>query len=95
MLGLAGINEYKGKNIVTITHKDKKIDRFASPITYKVIDNNIYILGDKSYENIADEIFVFKYSGNEFEIKTPSKNEFNLQEFLRFVEKQDNIIKEI
>lgn len=95
MLGLAGINEYQGRNIVTITHKNKKIERFASPITYKIIENNIYLLCDRSYENIMDENFTFTLKGKSFEIKTPSKNEFDLYEFLKFVEKQENLISEV
>jgi len=95
MLGLAGINEYQGKQVVTITHKKGEIDRFASPIIYKVIDNSIYLLCDRSYEEIMDETFVFALKGKKFEIKTPSKSEFDLYEFLKFVEKQENLISEV
>ena len=95
MLGLAGINEYQGKQVVTITDKEEKIDRFNSPIMYKIINNNIYLCCDKSYEEIMDKTFVFKLKGKSFEIKTPSKNEFDLYEFLKFVEKQERLISEI
>jgi hypothetical protein len=95
MLGLAGINEYQGKQLVTITHKQKEIDRFASPIIYKVIENNIYLLCDRSYEEIMDETFEFALKGKKFEIKTPSKSEFDLYEFLKFVEKQEKLISEV
>jgi hypothetical protein len=95
MLGLAGINEYQGKQVVTISHKDEEIDRFTSPITYKVIDNSIYLLCDRSYEKIMNETFIFKLKGKRFEIKTPSKNEFDLYEFLKFVEKKDSLISEV
>ena len=95
MLGLAGINEYQGKQVVTISHKNEKIGRFTSPITYKKIDNTIYLLCDRSYEQIMDETFVFKLKGKSFEIKTPSKSEFDLYEFLKFVEKQENLISEV
>jgi len=95
MLGLAGINEYQGKQVVTITHKDKKIDRFQSPITYKVIDKNIYLLCDRSYQDIMDKEFTFKLKGKSFDIKTPSQNEFDLYDFLKFVEKHENLISEV
>ncbi|HHB94147.1 MAG TPA: hypothetical protein ENK88_03290 [Campylobacterales bacterium] len=95
MLGLAGINEYQGKQVVNITHKDKKIDRFQSPITYKVINRDIYILCDRSYQNIMDKEFTFKLKGKSFNIKTPSQNEFDLYEFLKFVEKHENLIREV
>lgn len=98
MLGLAGINEYvvgRDRYTVTISDKNKEIDRFTSPITYKIIDNNIYLLCDKSYEKIMDKEFTFKFKGKDFNIKTPTKQEFDLYEFLKFVEKQENIISEV
>jgi len=95
MLGLAGINEYQGKQIVTIEHNDKEIERFKSPITYKIIDNILYLLCDKSYEKIMNKTFKFSFKGKSFNIKTPSKNEFDLNEFLKFVEKQEQIIQEV
>jgi hypothetical protein len=94
MLGLAGINEYQGKQVVTISNKGK-IDRFASPINYKVLDNSIYLLCDRSYESIMNQTFEFALKGKKFEIKTPSKNEFDLYEFLKFVEKQEKLISEV
>ncbi len=95
MLGLAGINEYQGKKIVAISDKNKEIERFDSPIIYKIIDNNIYLLCDRSYEKIMNKTFTFKFKDNSFDIKTPNKNEFDLHEFLTFVEKQENIISEV
>jgi hypothetical protein len=95
MLGLAGINEYQGKQIVSISDKDKKIERFASPIKYKVVDNAIYLLCDKSYEKIMDKTFTFKYKGSSFDIKTPSKDQFDLYDFLKFVENQESIVQEV
>jgi hypothetical protein len=95
MLGLAGINEYQGKQVVTISHKKGEIGRFESPITYKIIDNSIYLLCDRSYEKIMNETFEFKLKGKSFEIKTPSKDEFDLYEFLKFVEKQEHLISEV
>ena len=95
MLGLAGINEYQGKQVVTISHKEKKIERFSSPITYKIIDQEIYLLCDKSYEKIMNETFEFALKGKKFIIKTPSKDEFDIYEFLKFVEKEANLISEV
>ena len=93
MLGVAGINEYKGKQIVSIDGGE--IERFASPMCYKIIDNNIYLLGDRSYEKIMNKTFKFKYGGKSFELKTPKKDEFDLLEFLQFVQKREKFIEEI
>lgn len=95
MLGLTGINEYKGHNTVTIKHKNKIIERFKSPIQYKIINEYLYLLGDRSYEMIMGKIFEFEYRGKKFDIQTPSKNEFDLYEFLKFVEKETRLIIEV
>jgi len=95
MLGLAGINEYQGKQVVTITHQEKTIERFSSPIIYKIIDNNVYLLCDRSYEEIMGETFEFSLKGKTFTIETPSRDEFDLYEFLKFVEKQEHLISEV
>jgi hypothetical protein len=94
MLGVAGINEYDRGN-KTITISSDKVERFASPITYKVVGNDIYLLCDESYESIMDKPFTFSYKRDSFTINTPSKDEFNLYEFLKYVEKNKKIIKEV
>ena len=94
MLGTAGINEYDRGN-ETVTIDGGVIERFASPITYKIIGNSIYLLGDRSYEEIMNKPFEFVHKNNNFSINTPSKNEFDLYEFLKFVENQENIISEV
>ncbi|MEA3491487.1 MAG: hypothetical protein U9R27_06270 [Campylobacterota bacterium] len=94
MLGTAGINEYDRGN-KTVTIDGGEIERFASPIIYKIIGNSIYLLGDKSYEKIMGKPFIFQYKQSSFTINTPSKSEFDLHKFLKFVEKNDNIISEV
>jgi hypothetical protein len=42
-----------------------------------------------------DENFKFAFGGNSFDIKTPSKDEFDLYDFLKFVQKQKNLITEV
>jgi len=98
MLGVASINEYavgRDRFTVTIEDKEKNIERFASPISYKIIDNNIYLLGDKSYEKIMGKTFSFTFEGKSFEIIAPKKDEFDLYEFLKFVEQQEQLISEV
>lgn len=106
LLGLAEHNEYllksKGKLVVDITDKQGKIERFRSPITFKVFKNNIYVLVNDISDEMFDRTFQFrlfyKYkkedgkdefktkinkSNNVFlEMKTPTKEEFNIEEFL-------------
>jgi len=94
MLGVAEINEYdKGKKTVKISSDE--VARFASPIVYKVIGNSLYLLGDDSYRDIMDKSFKFSFGGDSFTIKTPSDSEFNLHDFLRYVEKSETLISEV
>jgi len=97
MLGLANINEYnKGDDKVIIKHnpkgkddKEKKqneIERFQTPILYKVINQTVYILPDDSYKKIMGESFNFSYNENNYDIYTPKTYEFDLIDFLEFVE---------
>ncbi len=89
MLGLAGNISVPQKNItVNIEHvpkKDKsKIERFRSPILFKVYENTIYILApsdeDAQLNRIEDETFVFfknhknyKETKDKIFLKTPSE----------------------
>ena len=94
MLGVAEINEYdKGKKTVKISSDE--VARFASPIVYKVIGNSIYLLGDDSYRQIMDKKFKFSFGRDDFSIQTPSETEFNLHDFLRYVEKNETLINEV
>lgn len=94
MLGVAEINEYDRGN-KTVKIFSEEVTRFTSPITYKVIGSNIYLLGNYSYRNILDKEFNFSFSGNDFNIRTPKEDEFNLHDFLKYVEINENLISEV
>jgi len=94
MLGVAGINEYdRGNKTVTIEHETTK--RFASPIMYKIIERDVYILFDDSYKEIMDETFTFTYNRESFTIQTPSEDEFDLYGFLKYIEQHETLIEEV
>jgi len=99
VLGLAEHNEFRpkdGKKQVKIksVKKDEKdnkkafYQRFKSPITFKVFNNNIYVVYNKSYEDILNEEFSF-YLNREEKLFTPK--EFDMYDFLKFVEKETNL----
>jgi hypothetical protein len=87
MLGLAENYSYdNGNTTVTIKstrENDEKIDRFKSPITFKVINKTIYVIPEEIPEEMYDAEFEFKNGNKYMRLKTPSKNEFNLAEFLK------------
>ena len=68
------------------------IQRFRSPITFKVFENNIYLLHDKSYEKLYGESFTFSLKGESYDLKVP--DQFDLDGFLAFAAKvSDKITK--
>ncbi len=92
LLGLAENYEFatynKGRLKVKIKHNkhsgEETIERFKSPVFFKVIDNNVYVTYDETYKNIEDKEFYFHYfDGKEIQLgslKVP-KN-FDLKDFL-------------
>ena len=95
VLGLAEHNEFRptdGKKQIKIKSKDN-IERFKSPITFKIFNKKIYILFDDSYKKILNKEFDFSLNSKIKSIKTP--NEFDLYKFLKFVEKETNLISEL
>jgi hypothetical protein len=89
LLGLAEHNEYRGKRLVKIRHKNDAIDRFRSPITYKFYGGKIYLLCDRSYEKLRGEEFIFDYGGSELALKVPEA--FDIADFMRFVASESKL----
>ena len=93
VLGLAEHNEFRpagGKKQVKI--KNKTIERFKSPITFKIFNQHIYILYNESYKALLGKKFDFSLRGKKEELSVLEN--FDMYKFLKFVEKQ-NIIKEL
>lgn len=96
VLGLAEHNEFRpeiGKQQVKIKSKDKSIERFKSPLTFKVFNQKIYILFNNSYKEILDKEFSFTLNKKEETLKTPQ--DFDMYRFLKFVEKETSLISEV
>lgn len=94
MLGLAETNEFRpsiGKQTIRIKSADKednkaKIQRFKSPITFKVFKNQIYLLHNDTYTDLLDKEFEFTLNGKMNKLRTPKS--FDLKHFLSYVEKE-------
>ena len=96
VLGLAEHNEFRpalGKQQVKIKSKDKSIERFKSPITFKVFNQKIYLLFNDSYKQILNKEFIFSLNKKEQTINSPKQ--FDLYKFLKFVEKKTSLITEV
>ena len=91
MLGLAGNNEYQGKNgryAFEIKDSENKIERYQSPILFKVFNNKIFVVANEVKDEMYDREFVISVKQNNnkelLRLNTPSKDEFNIKEFLNF-----------
>lgn len=92
MLGLAEGIEFndeqrKGK----IKYSSKNIERFKSPILFKIIDNILFIIPQDIPKEMFDQEFTFSQKIDKDVIKksicTPTEEEFNLDDFMEsFVE---------
>ncbi len=100
VLGLAEHNEFRptgGKKQIKIesvkrANNDKKkafYQRFKSPITFKVFNGKIYLVFNDSYKEILDEEFSFSLNRGSQVLKTPKQ--FDMYDFLKFVEKETNL----
>jgi hypothetical protein len=105
LLGLAEHNEYRAskdpqknklkldKVVINIEDKEKEIQRFQSPLLFKVFENTIYILPqpipremfNRAFDFIMECQFLDKKKSKQeklFTLPTPSEEEFDLEEFL-------------
>ena len=96
VLGLAEHNEFRpkppSKEQVKIKSSDG-IERFKSPITFKVFNQNIYLLFNDTYKRILNKEFIFSLNKKEKTINTPE--EFDMYHFLKYVEKETSLISEV
>ena len=96
VLGLAEHNEFRPSDYEKEQVKIKSIDginRFKSPLTFKIFNNKIYLFHNDSYKKILDKEFNFSLNKVSKKINTPK--EFDMYEFLKFVEKEENLISEV
>jgi len=93
MLGLAEHNEYRpssGKKQIKIASNERDaIQRFKSPITFKVMQNTIYVTFDDSYTELLNRSFTFSLQGKKESLMTPET--FDMTDFLRFVCKETSL----
>ena len=83
---------------IKISHSDETIERFPSPLTFKVINKIIYIIPKQINEQIWNQKFIFTYElgkdvknsngidpkvkPEKLKLDTPASNDFCLEDFL-------------
>lgn len=86
ILGVAELFEYRGQDTNkvrrngTVTVKGEGVDRFKSPITFKIIEDRVYILIQEDWKIIKDKKFIFS-KGINTSIYAPDVD-FELEAFL-------------
>ena len=83
LFGLSSSQQWLTYNRATIKKENIKIERFKSPITFKVVNGVVYFWADKSVESILDQKFVIKVKKDSLELSTPPS--FDFDDFFDFV----------
>jgi len=83
LLGVAELYEFPRDNKEKININSNDIERFRSPITFKIFNETVYLTWHKIPKEIYDAKFTFtNRRGKSISMKTPLESDFNLQEFI-------------
>jgi len=83
LLGLSSSQEWLSYR-ETITKEHTKIERYRSPITFKVVDDKVYFWADKNaLAAMLDQTFAIKHN-NRGDLKLDTPKTFDLDMFLQF-----------
>lgn len=96
LLGLAEHNEYYPygpKKKLQVKISSNEIDRFRSPLTFKIFDNHIYILPDTSYRALLNKKFTFSLEEKSFDLLTPDR--FDIVHFLDYAAKKYSFLSRL
>ncbi|MBD3796086.1 MAG: hypothetical protein IE881_09235 [Epsilonproteobacteria bacterium] len=87
LFGLSSEQSWMSYN-ATISKETKGIDRFKSPITFKIVDNTVYFWADKSAEVMLNRLFTIKYNKiGDLKLSTPTQ--FSFDDFFEYTFKLD------
>jgi len=83
LFGLSSSQEWKsyGK---TIEKTHENIERFKSPITFKIVDDKVYFWVNESYKQILNQKFNIKAGNGNTSLNLSTPKEFDFDEFFDF-----------
>ncbi len=85
LFGLSTSQRWMKQN-ANIEKMHSDIERFASPLTFKKVENRVYFWFNQSYQKILNKTFIIKVNKRgDLKLSTPSKEEFSFEEFFDFV----------
>jgi hypothetical protein len=70
------------KDKITISCNDKSIERYASPIRYRIIEKKLYVFAVPIDDELYDTQYTFGSSSGTTTIRVPLKDEFDIEDFL-------------
>lgn len=82
LLGVGEHVEFKDKRNGTVTYNSDNVARFKSPVTFKIIEDELFIIAENIEEGLFGQYFVFSHNGHSEKISTPDKKIFCLKDFL-------------
>jgi hypothetical protein len=88
LFGLSSSQEWKKPYNVTIEKEHQEIERFKSPIVFKVVDNKVYFWANQSVKNILDKEFIIKVKAKD-DLKLVTPTHFDFDDFFAFAVKTD------
>ncbi len=77
LFGLSSSQEWMSYN-ATITKEHPNIERFKSPITFKVVDDTVYFWVNESYRAVLGEEFEINNGGESFNLSYPDVFDFDV-----------------
>ena len=83
LFGLSSSQQWFTYNKATIEKENRDIERFKSPIAFKVVNDVVYFWADKSVKSVLDKKFVIKVGRDSLELSTPPS--FDFDDFFDFV----------
>ncbi|WP_418640439.1 hypothetical protein [Sulfurimonas sp. ST-27] len=82
LFGLSSSQEWKSYN-VTIEKEHQDIERFQSPITFKIADERVYFWADKNVQKLLDQEFTIKVK-RKGDLKLSTPKSFSFDDFFAF-----------
>ncbi|MBL0721151.1 MAG: hypothetical protein JJV88_01065 [Sulfurovum sp.] len=84
LFGLSSSQQWMSYNKVNIEKENEDIDRFKSPITFKVVDNIVYFWANDTVKKILDKEFTIKAGKGNDSLKLSTPKHFDLDDFFDF-----------
>lgn len=85
LFGLSSSQQWMSYKVtIEKKHIDKEIERFKSPVTFKVVDNKVFFWANKSVNDILNQKFEIS-AGRDKKMTLPTPPEFEFDDFFSFV----------